>query len=209
MFQIRFVCLLLVTAFADIEIATFDGATTLNWREQNDPVMGGGSVGTFTIDSVQKVGVMNGTVVNVPRLGAPGFIQAIGSGTVKDVSSCTNIVLNLKSSSAYTGYKCSFGSNANAHMIGKPFYQHGYKAAFQAPVGAFGDVVLPFNSFTLDWDDATGQAITTCAQNVTVCPTVAVLQDLQEVVVWAEGVNGDVHVEVKSVRASGCGAVMV
>jgi len=209
MFQIRMASLLVLSVQADVEIATFDGAATLSWREQNDPVMGGGSVGTFTVDSANQVGIMNGTVVNVPKLGAPGFIEMIGTGTVKDISSCTDIVLNLKSSSAYEGYKAGFGSNANAHMPGKPFYQHGYKAPFQAPVGSFGDVVLPIHSFTLDWDDATGKPITTCAQNATVCPTDAVLQDLQEVVVWAEGVNGDVHVEVKSIRASGCASVLV
>merc|ERR1712039_1081259 len=145
----------------------------------------------------------------VPSLGAPGVIRTIGEGTMSDVSSCTNIVVNLKSRYAYTGYYLSFGSISNSHMPGTPFYQYGYKAPFQAPVGSFGDVVVAFDTFTLDWDDATGKAITSCAQNATLCPTPAVLKDLQEVSVWAEGVNGDVHVEIKSLRASGCGSVIV
>merc|ERR1711974_364749 len=34
-----------------------------------------------------------------------------------------------------------------------------------------GDVVLPLKGFTDHWDDATGKAITTCADDSTACPT--------------------------------------
>jgi len=203
-------CLLVASVAADIDIATFDGATSsVTWIEQNDPVMGGGSFGTTTIDTDNKVLVLNGTVVNVPRLGAPGFIKSMGKGTFSDVSTCKSIVLNLNSKTSYKGYTVTLGSPTNAHLASKPFYQYGYKVNFEAPVGTFGDVVLPFNSFTLDWDDATGKPITTCSQNATLCLTTAVLQDLQEVDVWGEAVDGDIHLEVKSIRASDCAAIMV
>jgi len=192
-------------AAADIDIATFDGATeSVTWTEQNDPVMGGGSFGTTTINTDNQVLVLNGTVVNVPRLGAPGFIKSMGRGTFNDVSSCKSIVLNLNSKTAYKGYTVTIGSITNAHLASKPFYQYGYKANFEAPVGTFGDVVLPFSSFTLDWDDATGLPVTTCAQNASLCPSAAVLKDLQEVDVWGEAANGDIHLEVKSIRATDC-----
>merc|ERR1712110_653733 len=122
-------------------LATFDGAdgTTLNWHEQNDPVMGGQSIGTFVVDTNKQVGIMNGTVKVVPDLGAPGVIRGIASGNFNDVSTCKNIVLNVNSETAYPGYKVTIGSHNNAYMPGKPFYQYGYRAEFQAPVGTFGD----------------------------------------------------------------------
>merc|ERR1712110_1142075 len=96
MMQIRIVCILAASAVADINIATFDGVagTTLKWREQNDPVMGGQSVGTFVVDTEKQVGTMNGTVKIVPYLGAAGVIQTIGTGSIQDISTCKNIVLN-------------------------------------------------------------------------------------------------------------------
>jgi len=62
---------------SDVSLVTFDGAkeaTTRTWKQQNDPVMGGKSSGTFSI--TDGVGVMDGTVAIVPSLSAPGFIQA-------------------------------------------------------------------------------------------------------------------------------------
>merc|ERR1711865_1300186 len=58
-----------------VRIAQFDGAKGLThtWREENDPVMGGASTGTFSIKD--NVAVMDGSVNLIPRLQAPGFIQ--------------------------------------------------------------------------------------------------------------------------------------
>merc|ERR1712039_1046726 len=97
----------------------------------------------------------------------------------------------------------------NAYMPGKPFYQYSYKADFQAPVGEFGDVVVPFSNFSIDWDAGTGEPITTCAQNVTNCPPMSVLQDLQELGIWAQAFESDIHLEVKRVRATDCSAIIV
>jgi hypothetical protein len=54
------------------KIASFDGATgtTFQWRDLNDPVMGGRSTSTFHVD--QSVGIFNGTCAIVPSLKAPG-----------------------------------------------------------------------------------------------------------------------------------------
>jgi hypothetical protein len=67
-------------------------------------------------------------------------------------------------------------------------------------------VQIPFNKFTNCWDDGTGKAIKTCDEDSSVCPTKARLQDLQSIAVWAEGVVGDVKLDLKSVSAYGCGA---
>jgi hypothetical protein len=192
----------------EIQIATFDGvkATSLKWLEQNDPVMGGKSTGTFTADRANKVGVFNGTCAIVPFLKAPGFIKVISSGSTPDVSSCKNFVLNVKSASDYKGFRFSFGS---AHYPGKRSFAYGYKSDFEAPVGKFGDVVLPFTGFSDHWNDGTGAPITKCADDPKACPTADSLKKLETLSIWGEGVEGDVHLEVKSIRATGCSAVVV
>ena len=61
---------------SDITLATFDGsATSRQWRETNDPVMGGQSTGHFEVNQTAHVGVFQGEVKNVPPLKAPGFIK--------------------------------------------------------------------------------------------------------------------------------------
>jgi len=194
-----------VTAADDIMIATFDGvkSTTLTWKEMNDPVMGGKSTGTFTIDSANEVGVFDGKCAIVPSLKAPGFITAGATGSFPDISHCQNLVLNVNSANSYAGFRVSFGSE---HY--PPFYKHffarGFKSDFQPPTGKFGDVVLPLTGFTNHWDDATGKAITTCADDPKACPTVKRLQNLETVQIWGEGIEGDIHLQIKSIRASGC-----
>lgn len=186
----------------DIPIATFDGAagTTLTWRETNDPVMGGKSVGTFTVQD--GAGVFDGTCKIVPFLSAPGFIKANSdSTTLPDVRSCSGLALTVKSSNDYSGFRFSFGkSRADC---GK-FFAIGHKANFKAPVGEFGTVNLPFTDFTDCWDDGTGDAIKTCADDSKYCPDDKTLSNMQTMSVWAEGVEGDVHLEIKSVVATGC-----
>ena len=83
-----------VAAASDIVLATFDGAplTTHTWEQMNDPVMGGQSVGTFSV--VDDLGIFDGQVVDVPFLAAPGFIKVDvvdkTSGRIfPDISSCS------------------------------------------------------------------------------------------------------------------------
>merc|ERR1719487_2895311 len=188
-----------------ITLATFDGAstTTRKWAEQNDPVMGGKSTGTFTTKG--NLGVFDGEVVDVPFLKAPGFIKAVAtetsSSSFADVSSCETIGLTARAKEDYAGFRLSFG---NAHAPGTR-YAHGYKANFAAPVGEeFGTVSIPIRNFTDDWDDATGNPVKTCQENSQYCPDAKTLQDMKTISIWAEGVKGTVHLEVKSIQAMGC-----
>jgi hypothetical protein len=186
----------------DIALATFDGAkgTTLTWTQQNDPVMGGKSTGTFTVQDNE--GVFDGTCAIVPSLGAPGFIKASTSKTtLPDVSSCSGLALTVKSSNDYDGFRFSFGSKRAD--CGK-FFAVGHKANFKAPKGEFGTVQIPFTDFTDCWDDATGEAIKTCADDAKYCPDQGTLSDMKTMSVWAEGKEGDVHLEIQSVVATGC-----
>merc|ERR1719159_2202571 len=186
----------------DIPLATFDGAkdTTLTWTQKNDPVMGGQSTGTFTVQD--NVGVFDGTCKIVPSLGAPGFIKAATSKTtLPDVSSCSGLALTVKSNNDYDGFRFSFGTKRAD--CGK-FFATGHKANFKAPKGEFGTVQIPFTDFTDCWDDGTCDAIKTCADDAKYCPDEGTLSNMQTMSVWAEGKEGDVHLEIKSVVATGC-----
>jgi len=212
----RVACALLPTKLevsSNLPLATFDSAeesTTHTWRQQNDPVMGGASSGSFSI--ADGVGIMNGTVAIIPRLGVPGFIkvQTTDAKGYPDVSGCEGLVLNVKSTStpaAYQGWRAAFGSDASG--CGK-FFARGFKADFNAPEDDFGEVQVPFNQFTKCWDDGSGDAIETCADKPEFCPPTSRLQALQTLSIWAEGKAADVKIEIKSVGAYGCSAsVMV
>jgi len=189
-----------------ITLASFGpaDATFRSWKQSNDPVMGGKSTGTFTVND--GYGTMDGTCAIVPKLSAPGFINARTSAKFADVSSCAGIELEVRSKSTpdpYTGYRFDFGNDRSA--CGQ-FFARGYKANFAAPSGSFGKVQIPFDQFSRCWDDATGEPIKTCAEDSSVCPTQSRLQDLESMSVWAEGVEGDVTLDIKSVSAYGCGA---
>merc|ERR1712048_821568 len=110
----------------------------------------------------------------------------------------------VRSENDYKGWRFDFGNDASA--CGK-FFARGYKAPFSAPVGSFGKVQIPFNEFSRCWDDGSGEILKSCAEDPSLCPTKARLQDLQALSVWAEGVEGDVKIDIKSVGAYGCGEV--
>jgi hypothetical protein len=192
---------------ATVPLATFGASddTLRTWRETNDPVMGGKSTGKFTVDSDNAIGTMEGTVAIVPSLSAPGFINVQALGTYADVSSCTGIELDIRvTSDPYDGWRFSFGNDRSACS---QFFARGYHASFTPPSGNdFGKVQIPFNEFTRCWSDSTGEAIKTCADDSSVCPTTERLQNLQSLQVWAEGKVGDVKIDMKSVSAYGCDA---
>merc|ERR1712151_1155085 len=135
-------------------LVTFDGAagTTFKFTELNDPVMGGKSTGTWTLG--QGFGIMDGEVVNVPSLKAPGFIKAAADGTFPDVSDFIDgsLVLKVRSSTPeYEGYRVTFVSGAGSASFAcaaggsLPFSRGCFKEKFSVPTGAdFVEVKLPF-----------------------------------------------------------------
>ena len=90
-----------LSAANEILLASFDGAkgSTHQWRQMNDPVMGGKSTGTFSV--ADSKGIFSGEVVDVPFLKAPGFIKASvvdmnPFGRIfPDISTCKNIALRM------------------------------------------------------------------------------------------------------------------
>jgi len=198
-------------ASAPGSLVTFDGAdtTTFKFVELNDPVMGGRSTGTWSLGS--GFGVMDGEVVNVPSLKAPGFIKAAADGNFPDISAFIDgsLVLTVRTSTPeYEGYRVSFASGAGSPSFscagggGLPFSRGCFKQKFSVPAGSdFVEVKLPFNTFSDKWSSATGEHTAECSTEKDVCPTADKLSKIQRIEFWGEGAAGKLHLEVKSVSA--------
>mmetsp|Transcript_1671 Transcript_1671/g.1886 ORF Transcript_1671/g.1886 Transcript_1671/m.1886 type:complete len:301 (+) Transcript_1671:2-904(+) len=181
----------------------------------NDPVMGGQSTSTVTID--HGMASFDGSCKIVPFLKAPGFITmttgvhlrpdgSSGSDSTvahfPDVSRCQGLILKLRTRVEYEGYYVSFGTDK------RPGGHHaqGYKTHLDhIPYGMkFGDVMLSFSDFSLAWDEGTGRTKTTCHDDPTVCPSVATLRNMQTLSFWGEGIEGDVALDIRTIVAFGC-----
>merc|ERR1711998_680010 len=196
---------------AQLPIVTFDGVqgTTFDFKALNDPVMGGRSSGTWTV--ADGAGVLDGEVVDVPSLSAPGFIKAAADGTFPDASSAFggNLVLTVRSSTPeYAGFRVTFVAGATSAAFAcsaggsSPLSRGCFKAKFSVPAGSdFAQIKIPFSDFSDKWSSATGEQTTTCAQSADVCPTASKLSKIQRIEFWGEGANGKLHLEVKSVSA--------
>jgi len=205
---------LLFNVFADDFLVTFDGAsgTTFNFEEMNDPVMGGQSTGTWTVNTDEGFGIMDGEVVNVPSLSAPGFIKSAADGTFKDVSADIGgyLVLSVRSTTPeYTGFRVTMAAGtyspayACAGGSSIPFSGGCYKAKFSVPSGnEFQDVRIPLMQFSDHWSPATGEHTKECSYDSSVCITADELKAILRMELWAEGSNGKVHLEVKSIRVT-------
>ncbi|KAL3902397.1 MAG: hypothetical protein SGPRY_012083, partial [Prymnesium sp.] len=197
---------------SDIPLLTFDGSpsTTFRFVELNDPVMGGRSSGVWRAGS--GFGSMQGVVLDVPSLKAPGFIKAAADGSFPPASAAMggSLVLEVRSSTPeYKGFRLSFAagtlspSYACAGGGSIPLSRGCFKAKFSVPKGdGWSSVRIPFTSFSDKWSPATGEQTTTCAQDLEVCPTAKALDGIKRLEFWAEGADGEVHLDVKSVRAS-------
>jgi len=178
------------------------------WVEMNDPVMGGTSTGTFSVDhsTTEDVGIFHGTVEIVSFLNAPGFIKAetTKGESWPDVSTCEGLRFVLRSATpSYQGFRVSFGNKKPPHSFQ---YTYGFKANLHldGDDSGFQTVDLPFDQFTDKWDAGTGDAVVTCAENKEFCPDEASKKDLFAIAVWGEGVEGEVDLEIQSVAAYGC-----
>ena len=197
---------------SNIPLVTFDDAkaTTFKFTELNDPVMGGQSHGTWALGS--SYGIMDGAVLDVPSLKAPGFIKAAADGSFADASAALggDLLLEVRSSTPeYKGFRVTFAagtlspSYACAGGGSIPLSRGCFKAKFSVPAGnGWTTVRLPFASFSDKWSPATGEQTTTCAADPDVCPKAASLAGIKRIEVWAEGADGSVHLEVKSISAA-------
>ena len=133
--------LLLTNVSADDLLVTFDGSqgTTYKFVEMNDPVMGGKSTGTWTLNQDDGYGIFDGEVVDVPSLSAPGFIKTAADGHFKDVSADIDgdLVLMVRTTTPeYEGFRVTLAADAAspayscAGGAGIPFSGGCYKAKF-------------------------------------------------------------------------------
>jgi len=205
---------LLSSVFGDDLFVTFDGAseTTFTFVEMNDPVMGGESTGNWTVNTVKGFGIMNGEVVDVPSLSAPGFIKSAADGTFKDMSANIGgyLILSVRSTTPeYMGFRVTIaaGTYSPAYSCAGgssiPFSGGCYKAKFSVSSNdEFEDVRIPLTQFSDHWSPATGEHTKECSYDSSVCITSEDLTKIKRVEFWAEGVKGKVHLEVKSMRFS-------
>lgn len=192
-------------------LVTFDGAagTSFKFVEMNDPVMGGKSTGTWTLGD--GFGIMDGEVVDVPSLKAPGFIKAAADGKFADVSDFIDgsLVLTVRTSTPeYAGFRVTFAAGAVSPAFScagggsLPFSSGCFKQKFSVPAGAsFVEVKIPFNTFSDKWSSATGEHNAECAKDKSVCPTREKLSKIERLELWGEGALGKLHLEVKSISA--------
>merc|ERR1712070_438727 len=193
------------------------GATSFNFVELNDPVMGGQSSGTFSVNSADKCGVFDGEVKDVPSLKAPGFIKAAADGTFADVSSAIggDLVLSVRSSTPeYKGFRVAFvyGTLSPSYACSGggsiPLSRGCFKAKFSVAAGDdFSTIRIPFTDFSDMWSPATGEHTKECKDDSSVCPTASGLKEIKRIEVWAEGALGKVHLEVQSISAAPASAV--
>lgn len=155
---------------------------------------------------------MDGEVVNVPSLSAPGFIKAAADGTFNDGSAYIGgyMVLAVRSTTPeYRGFRVTLAAGtlspayACAGGSSIPFSGGCYKAKFIVPSSdVFQPVTIPLSQFSDHWSPATGEHTKECSYDDSVCITAQDLKEIKRVEFWAEGVDGKVHLEVESIRLS-------
>jgi len=146
--------------------------------------------------------------------GWPGFIRATAVGQFVDASAAFggSLVLMVRSNSPeYTGFQVSFGTTEHWKTTKRacsgelgPYKPRGcYIASFTVPAGGdFVSVRIPFSSFSDMWLYGPNAAFKTCAEDKEACPTAQTLANIQQIDLWAAGVKGKAHLEVKSIAAS-------
>ena len=180
--------------------------------------MGGKSTSTFTISN--GTGIFNGTCAIVPSLKAPGFTKIttqsgwFHKNKFRDASSCLNGTLDLlvRGTASYKGFRAGFAAK---DVPRTSMYGGGsFKAGFELKDTADWQVVqVPFNTFSYDWSGFTGRCDTKdpngqqhhccgTGEAAKYCPTEAFLATLTDIEVWAEGAEGDFHLEIKWIGAS-------
>ena len=173
--------------------------------------MGGQSHGTWNV-TAGEFGSMTGEVVDVPSLGAPGFIKASADGNFNDASAATGGVLALSvrsQTASYTGFRVSFAvgtspSYACSSGGSLPYSRGCFKSKFTVPPSAgseFVDVEIPFANFSDLWSAATGDPTSTCAEDASACVTAKTLAGIKRVEIWAEGVGGEIEIDLKAITA--------
>ena len=183
----------------------------------NDPVMGGKSHSTWKVDVEAKAGVFAGSCVNVPSLKAPGFCKISTSDAAPYPDASTlfkdgSVVLRVKTTTPdYAGFKVAFGAKGAKRPTPSRHGGATFKAGFfpSNSTADWQEVLVPFHRFSIDWSDYTGDCDTKdptgeqhycCTEaHPEVCVTAPLLREITSLEVWAEGVDGEFHLEIDSI----------
>ena len=203
--QKLFFVLLSCSTFASTDALTFvdfsKGDSPTKWVAENDPVMGGVSNSSISIESDRLA--WEGAVEIVPSLAAPGFCltYSTGKNDFPDASSFSSLTLKVRSSVPYSGFKVSFSTLLHPSTQFEMF-KADFPGSFSAAGdGTWQDVSIPFTNFTWSWSSYTGEPIHTCAEDAKYCPTPKDLQTIRAFDVWAEGVEGAFQLDVQTIGA--------
>ena len=183
---------------------TFDGQNDHDIKLTNDPVMGGVSESTYNVtdDEVE----WNGSCKVVPSLSAPGFCNLESKKNFDkfpDASGATHLTLLVKSTTPeYQGFKFSFAANTLNPQF-KSFKSDFFITADTPtdPSTGYAKVSIPFSSFSNNWSSYTGEPIVKCSDDASVCPTEKDKSKIQQLGLWAEGVEGDFNLSILGVYA--------
>ena len=179
-----------------ISLTTFDGtkATTQPWRATNDPVMGGQSVSTITIDKESGIATWAGEVKIVPKLHAPGFCTATTGGydqqpdKFPDISEAEGLLVTVRNSRA--GGLVHFKVGMKAKSTNRR--EGGFEANFTTTAdNAFHTHFVPFSSFSSSYR----------GQPEGGAPTKAQLKAITGLSFNEDGVAGKFQLDIKSIAA--------
>lgn len=209
-----------------IALVALSNQSSIKWSVMNDPVMGGQSHSALKMTS--SYGSFSGTCAIVPFLKAPGFCKiATDTGffhphTFPDASKfiAGSLYIEIRSTmSAYKGYKVAFSAkNITRPRPGMHHAGPSFKADFSALVPPstmsgedWSTVKIPFSSFSVDWSEFTGECDTKdptgeqhfCCTTAhpEVCPKDYHLRQLTGFEIWAEGIEGQFAIDVRSISA--------
>jgi len=217
--------LLFTSVAADmVKLASFgndaDPKLKFKWIDTNDPVMGGQSVSTFEIKD--NLGVFNGTCKIVPSLSAPGFdkitTQRSLTESFNDVSKFIDggFIIRAKTTTPdYAGFRLAFAAKGvpKTSIFGGGSFKSGFNMTSTTD---FQNVFIPFDDFSYDWSgytgtctykDPSGQQHHCCAKTDSplagpkYCPTAKFLGEITDLEVWAEGAEGNFHIEIDYIAA--------
>lgn len=127
----------------------------------------------------------------------PGFCNLMSQlKKWPDADGYSHLVITARSTINYGGFKVSFA----ADTLNTQFKC--YKADFSMKSnGEWESIAIPFSNFSNNWSDYTGEPITSCPDDPTVCPSDDNLKDISQIGFWMEGVNGEFHFELRTVSA--------
>lgn len=175
------------------------------WYFVSDSVTEGRSEGSYT--NLESVGILKGTVRDVPTLSTPGFIEMETPASTRfpDARTCTHVRLEAKTVGPnldYAGWRFGLG-NSQPEAVAD-WHAFGHKHGFFAPGNEWENVTMPLNQFSNYWNATTGDVVITCEEDPQYCPTSQTLKEIKTLSIWAEGVNGDVELHVRNIWMTGC-----